>query len=196
VIPFQLLPSVQANVQHLCPQHRHFQLPETLQKQFVELYKKHNYKGKNISTLKQSWEKTYGEEGESLDVGKYGFRNFLAAFKTIPYFRLEREAPLLHPVVTIYSLQEEEKDDGDAGLIVCANDKAESDSDRKNGVVHMVAETTNTGQSFTSRKANVNAESEAEKKSTVVVRVQAKDAKNKEKLKQPKGSLTYVAYLR
>merc|ERR1712039_677370 len=56
-------------------------------------FKEHNYAGKNISCIKTAWEKTHNDDTK-LDVGEWGFKNFSAAFRTFPYFWMQREAPL------------------------------------------------------------------------------------------------------
>jgi len=101
--PWYSFPSAIANYtpQGLVEKYRYFQVPEKVQLEFVELFKKHNYSGKNISCIKQSWELTYNDK-DKLDVGVWGFKNFLAALNSVPYFRVEREAPLLKPEVSIW----------------------------------------------------------------------------------------------
>lgn len=117
----------------------------------------YRYAGKNISCIKTAWEKTHND-GEKLDVGEWGFKNFSTAFRTFPYFRMEREAPLLKPQPKF-----SKPVSGDAG--------GGSSGD----------------QSGRAGEGEMKKPEEKGKSSRFA---------DKEVLKQHKGSLTYVSYLR
>jgi hypothetical protein len=63
-----------------------FDLPKELKDDIVSLIRE-AYEGKNISTIKDAWQKRH--PGQKLDTHKYGFKNFSSAMKTIEGITLE-----------------------------------------------------------------------------------------------------------
>ncbi|CAD7929054.1 unnamed protein product [Amoebophrya sp. A120] len=159
-LPFYALPSTLANRVSLVEKHPHFTFPDNVQRQMAELHKQHKYAGKNISCIKTAWELTHND-GEKLDVGEWGFKNFSAAFRTFPYFRMEREAPFLKPQPKI-------SDPTASAGSSSATGKAEADGEAPHAA------------GSPSQKPIVESSRLVEK----------------EQIKQHKGSLTYVSYLR
>lgn len=128
-----------------------------------------SYAGKNISCIKNAWEKTHGSK---LDVGEYGFKNFSAAMKTSPYFRLEREAPMRQPLISI------------SRPAVAAPDVGAGDDVQVEGAAGSSAGVEGQGAAGSSAGVERQGSAGSSAGDKLVGR------------KQPKGSLTFVAYLR
>jgi RNA recognition motif-containing protein len=63
-----------------------FELPQELKDDILALIHE-AYEGKNISTIKDAWQKRH--PGQKLDTAKYGFKNFSTAMRTIEGLSLE-----------------------------------------------------------------------------------------------------------
>merc|ERR1712125_37373 len=61
-------------------------LPEELKEDVRGLIRE-AYEGKNISTIKDAWQKRH--PGQKLDTAKYGFKNFSTAMHTVEGVKLE-----------------------------------------------------------------------------------------------------------
>ncbi|CAE8588000.1 unnamed protein product, partial [Polarella glacialis] len=64
----------------------HFELPEEI-KEDVRSLMREAYEGKNISCIKDAWQKRH--PGQKLDMTKWGFKNFSSAMKTVESVTLE-----------------------------------------------------------------------------------------------------------
>ncbi|CAE7214942.1 RBM34 [Symbiodinium natans] len=63
-----------------------FELPQNIKEDLVGLIRE-AYEGKNISTIKDAWQKRH--PGEKLDTSKWGFKNFSSSMKTLEGVTLE-----------------------------------------------------------------------------------------------------------
>ncbi|CAD7924718.1 unnamed protein product [Amoebophrya sp. A25] len=173
-VPFYSLPSTLANRVHLVQKHPQFSFPDRIQQQMVELHKEKDYAGKNISCLKTAWEMTHND-GDKLEVAEWGFKNFSSAFRTFPYFRMEREAPFLKPQPKISKPETSPSS-------VANSAKSEADS-------------TATKEDVAPAGTKVG-DGVAKGEASDVAPPKSRARKEKETIKQHKGSLTYVSYLR
>jgi hypothetical protein len=64
-----------------------FRLPEEIKEDFRALMRE-AYEGKNISTIKDAWQKRH--PGVKLDTTRWGFKNFSSAFRTVEGVSLEK----------------------------------------------------------------------------------------------------------
>jgi len=63
-----------------------FELPENIKEDLLGLMRE-AYEGKNISTIKDAWQKRH--PGQKLDTAKWGFKNFSSSLKTLEGVTLE-----------------------------------------------------------------------------------------------------------
>jgi len=63
-----------------------FELPENIKEDLLGLMRE-AYEGKNISTIKDAWQKRH--PGQKLDTAKWGFKNFSSSLKTLDGVTLE-----------------------------------------------------------------------------------------------------------